>query len=81
MYCSTPGSFCTWDSPGKNTGVGSHSLLQGIFSIQGLNPDYCIAGRFFMSEPPGKKNILLIKDIRIFHLKIYLFGIIHYLEK
>ena len=26
-----------WNSPGKNTGVGSHSLLQGIFPIQGLN--------------------------------------------
>ena len=25
------------DSPGKNTGVGSHSLLQGIFPTQGLN--------------------------------------------
>ena len=27
-----------WDSPGQNTGVGSLSLLQGIFSTQGLNP-------------------------------------------
>ena len=27
-----------WDSPGKNTGVGSLSLLQGIFPTQGLNP-------------------------------------------
>ena len=26
-----------WDSPGKNTGVGCHFLLQGIFSTQGLN--------------------------------------------
>ena len=26
------------DSPGKNTGVGCHSLLQGIFPTQGLNP-------------------------------------------
>ena len=26
-----------WDSPGKNIGVGSHSLLQGIFPTQGLN--------------------------------------------
>ena len=26
-----------WNSPGKNTGVGSHSLLQGIFLTQGLN--------------------------------------------
>ena len=24
--------------PGKNTGVGCHSLLQGIFPTQGLNP-------------------------------------------
>ena len=23
--------LCPWDSPGKNTGVSSHSLLQGIF--------------------------------------------------
>ena len=31
------------DSPGKNTGVGSRSLLQGIFPTQGLNPGlpYC----------------------------------------
>ena len=26
-----------WDSPGKNTGVGCHFLLQGIFPTQGLN--------------------------------------------
>ena len=24
-----------WDSPGKNTGVGCHALLQGIFLTQG----------------------------------------------
>ena len=35
--------FCLWDSPGKNTGVGSHSLLQGIFPTQKSNPGlpYC----------------------------------------
>ena len=26
-------------SPGKNIGMGSHSLLQGILLTQGLNPD------------------------------------------
>ena len=26
-----------WDSPGKNTGVGCHFLLQGIFLTQGSN--------------------------------------------
>ena len=29
--------LCPWDSPGKNTGVGCHSLLQGIFPSQGAN--------------------------------------------
>ena len=39
MDCSSPGSFLhLWDSPGKNTGVGCHFLLQGIFLTQGLNP-------------------------------------------
>ena len=30
--------LCPWDSPGKNTGVGGHARLQGIFLTQGLNP-------------------------------------------
>ena len=28
----------SWNSPGQNIGVGSRSLLQGIFPTQGLNP-------------------------------------------
>ena len=39
--------LCSWNFPGKNTGVGSHSLLQGIFPTQGLNQVSCIAGRLF----------------------------------
>ena len=30
--------LCPWDFPGKNTGVGHHFLLQGIFPTQALNP-------------------------------------------
>ena len=30
--------YSQWNSPGQNTGVGSLSLLQGIFPTQGLNP-------------------------------------------
>ena len=30
--------LCPWNSPGKNTGVGSHFLLQGIFPTHRLNP-------------------------------------------
>ena len=29
--------FCSWDSPGKNTGLACHALLQGIFLTQGSN--------------------------------------------
>ena len=38
MDFSPPGLLCPWDSPGKNTGVGCHFLLQRIFWIQGWNP-------------------------------------------
>ena len=29
--------LCPWDFPGKNTGVGCHFLLQGLFPTQGSN--------------------------------------------
>ena len=29
--------LCPWDSPDKNTGVGCHAFLQGIFLTQGSN--------------------------------------------
>ena len=32
------GLYSLWNSPGLNTGVGSLSLLQGIFPTQGSNP-------------------------------------------
>ena len=38
MYCSKPARLlCPWDSPGKNTGLACHALLQGIFLTQGSN--------------------------------------------
>ena len=38
MDCSPPGSSVHAYSPGKNTGVGCHALLQGIFPAQESNP-------------------------------------------
>ena len=35
--CSLQGSSVHWDFPGKNTRVGCHTLLQGIFPTQGSN--------------------------------------------
>ena len=40
MDCSPPGSSVYGDSPGKNTGVGCHAVLQGIFPTQGSNPGF-----------------------------------------
>ena len=47
-----------WNYLSKNTGVGSHSLLQAIFLTQGLNP----AGRFFATLPPGKHGNVLGRE-------------------
>ena len=54
--------LCPWDSPGKNTGVGCHALLQGVFLTQGLNPRilhllHWQAGSLPL-VPPGKPNYI-----------------------
>ena len=49
--------FSVHGSLGKNTGVGSHFLLQGIFPTQGSNPCPTLEGRFFTTEPPGKGEV------------------------
>ena len=53
------GLLCPWNSLGKNTGVGSYSLLQGIFLTQGSNPGllYCRRVLYHVSHP-GKPTIL-----------------------
>ena len=38
LWSVPAGLLCPLDSPGKNTGVGCHFLLQGIFLIEELNP-------------------------------------------
>ena len=55
--------FCPCDAPGKNTGVGCHFLLWGIFPTQGLNP--CLLRLLHWQVgssplvPPGKPLLLL----------------------
>ena len=49
------GLYSPWDSPGQNIGVGSLSLLQGIFPTQGSNPGVPHCRRILLpAEPPGK---------------------------
>ena len=57
-YELQPARFlCPWDFPGKNTRVGCHFLLQGIFQTQVLDPPLpppsCVESRFFTAEPWG----------------------------
>ena len=52
MDCNPPG-FCPWDSPGKNTGMGCHALLQGIFPSRGSNLHLLCLG-FLPLAPQGK---------------------------
>ena len=50
-----------WNSPGKNTGVACHFLLQGIFPTQVIRPTSLVfpalAGGFFTSVPPKKPSL------------------------
>ena len=54
--------LCPWNSSGKNTGVGCYSLLQKIFTTQGLKPHllHC-RQNFLSSEPPGKSQKMTTK--------------------
>ena len=53
------GLYSPWNSPGQNTGVGSLSLLQGIFPTQGLNPGllHC-RWILYQLSPQGSPRIL-----------------------
>ena len=53
--------LCPWNSPGKNTGVGCHFLLQGIFPTQGSNTCllHCRQILYHLSH----EGSLLLRDI------------------
>ena len=42
--------LCPWDSPGKNTEVGYHALLQGMFPTQGSLMSPALTGRSFITS-------------------------------
>ena len=50
---------CPWDCPGKNTGVGCHFFLQGIFLNQGLNPGLLNCRQILNRKGLGHHLILL----------------------
>ena len=65
--------LCPWNFPGKNPGVGSHFLLQGISPTQGLNLGFPIAGRLYHWSHQGSPTDIniwgLFNETRGFLLK------------
>ena len=58
------------DSPGKNTGVGCHDLLQGIFPTQGSNPGLSHCRRIlyqlsYQGSPGNRLGLLFFQNLRI----------------
>ena len=72
------GLYCPWDSPGQNTGVGSLSLLQGIFPTQGSNPSclHCRQVLYQMSHR-GSPRIPAWEAQEGCNTYIYIYAYIH----
>ena len=56
--CNLLCSSCPWNFPGKNTGVGSLSLLEGNLPNPGIEPTFpALTGRFLTSSLPAKPSL------------------------
>ena len=64
--------LCPWNSPGNNTGVGYHALLQGIFPTQGSNPGlpHCRQILYWLSHQGSPfcfiGSVQLLDHVRLF---------------
>ena len=69
----TVASQAPWEFPGKNTVMGCHFLLQGIFPTTEIKPtSLALAGGFFTTEPPGKPHMekLFVSENFIFNMSL-----------
>ena len=70
-----PHGLCSpWNSPGQNTGVGTLSLLQGIFPTQGSNPGllHCRWILYQLSHKGNPLHSVHIKYVKSYCTHIYL---------
>ena len=68
--------FHPWNSPGKNTGVGCHSLLQGIFRTQGLNSGLLHFKRILYHLSHQESPKILLVTVRL--VKAMVFPVVMY---
>ena len=85
-----PGLLCLWYFPGKNSGVGCHFLLQGIFLTQRTKSCLRLAGRFLppsqLENPlPGivvaYSSFMLLWESQLFKFSFYLHSFYFYINK
>ena len=75
MDCNLPGTSVHGACPGKNTGVGRHALLQGVFPTQQSNPGLPNYEQILHqlshqgTPPPPQKNEWIV-DFGYFHICI-----------
>ena len=70
VACQAPlsiGLYSPWNSPGQNTGVGSLSLLQGIFPTQGLNQGVSHCRQTLPAEPQRKPKRTEVGSLSLPH--------------
>jgi len=77
MDCSPLVSSVHGDSPGKNTGVGCHALLQGSFLTQRLNPHLSLtfltlASGFFTTGATWEAPYYILRCIYFITGSLYL---------
>ena len=66
MGCSLPGSSVHGILQAKNTGAGSHSLLQGVFLTERLNLGLLHRRQTPLSELPVKPTVTRVTLIKLF---------------
>ena len=76
MDCSQPGSSVHGDFPGKNTGMGCHALLQGIFPTQGSNPGLPQCRQILYSL--SHLNSMVYKHNIVFHTPSTPWSLLHF---
>ena len=68
--CPTHGLYNPWNSPGQNTGVDSHSVLQGNLPNPGIEPrSPALQADSLPAEPQGKAFFFFF----FFYLSVYIF--------
>ena len=71
MDCTPPDSCVHGDSPGKNTGVGCHALLQGTLPDPGIKPrSLTLQVDSLASQPPGNPLSTTYGVTKLFHIWI-----------